>query len=169
MNHANHVFIVTLCIVFFGYLVKKFDFLTEKEGKTISKFLMHTTFPALMLVSTLRLKLEPSLYFIPFLSIGFGIVTLSIAWLVFKKEAWNMRGLLTMGSGGANAGLFAFPIVEGIWGRDALMYSIMFDIGNTVVVFGLVYTLGNYFATKNTGIPLSTKALSRTIFRKVIT
>lgn len=168
MGHANHVFIITLCIVAVGYLVKKFDFLTEKEGKTISKFLMHTTFPALMLVSTVRLKLEPSLYFIPFIAIASGVVTLSIAWFVFKKEVGEMRGLLTMSAGGSNTGLFAFPIIEGIWGRDALMYAIMFDIGNTVVVFGFVYTLGNYFATKNTGVLLTTKALMNTVFKKVI-
>jgi malate permease and related proteins len=168
MSHVNHVFLITLCIVVVGFFIKKYDFLTEKEGKTISKFLMHTTFPALMLVSTVRLKLEPSLYFIPFIAIAFGIVTLTLAWFFFKKEVGNMRGLLTMSSGGSNIGLFAFPIIEGIWGRDALMYAIMFDIGNTAVVFGLVYTLGNYFATKNAGIPLSIKALSTTVFRKVI-
>jgi hypothetical protein len=32
-------------------LIKKLGYISEKEGKTISRFLMHTTFPALMLVS----------------------------------------------------------------------------------------------------------------------
>ncbi len=111
-------------------------FYSEKEGKTISRFLMHTTFPALMVVSTMRIKLESSLFLIPFLTLLFGSTMLLIAWFVFRKYPNDMRGLLTMGAGGLNTGLFAFPIIEGIWGRDALVYAIMFDIGNTVVVFG---------------------------------
>ena len=148
MNQANDVFLITLAMIIFGYLIKKYNYVTEKEGKTISRFLMHTTFPALMVVSTMRIKLESSLFLIPFLTLAFGSTMLLIAWFVFRKYPNDMRGLLTMGAGGLNTGLFAFPIIEGIWGRDALVYAIMFDIGNTVVVFGLVYSIGNYFAKK---------------------
>ncbi len=148
MNQANDVFLITLAMIIFGYLIKKYNYVTEKEGKTISRFLMHTTFPALMVVSTMRIKLESSLFLIPVLTLAFGSTMLLIAWFVFRKYPNDMRGLLTMGAGGLNTGLFAFPIIEGIWGRDALVYAIMFDIGNTVVVFGLVYSIGNYFAKK---------------------
>jgi malate permease and related proteins len=148
MNQANDVFLITLAMIIFGYLIKKYNYVTEKEGKTISRFLMHTTFPALMVVSTMRIKLESSLFLIPVLTLAFGSLMLLIAWFVFRKYPNDMRGLLTMGAGGLNTGLFAFPIIEGIWGRDALVYAIMFDIGNTVVVFGLVYSIGNYFAKK---------------------
>ena len=148
MNQANDVFLITLAMIIFGYLIKKYNYITEKEGKTISRFLMHTTFPALMVVSTMRIKLESTLFLIPFLTLLFGSTMLLIAWFVFRKYPNDMRGLLTMGAGGLNTGLFAFPIIEGIWGRDALVYAIMFDMGNTVVVFGLVYSIGNYFANK---------------------
>ena len=135
-------------MIIFGYLLKKFNYISEKEGKTISRFLMHTTFPALMVVSTMRIKLESSLFLIPVWAFAFGSTMLLIAWFVFRKYPNDMRGLLTMGAGGLNTGLFAFPIIEGIWGRDALVYAIMFDIGNTVVVFGIAYSIGNYFAKK---------------------
>lgn len=163
MQQANNVFLITLAMIIFGYLLKKFDFLSEKDGKTISKFLMHTTFPALMLVSTARIKLEPSLFLIPFMAFAFGSLLLLVAWFAFKKQPNDLRGLLTMGAGGLNTGLFAFPIIEGIWGRDGLVYLIMFDIGNTAVVFGLVYTIGSYFASKNIG-----KVNTLTILKKVI-
>jgi malate permease and related proteins len=150
MHQANSVFLTTLFLVAIGFALKKLDFITEKEGKTISKFLMHTTFPALLLVSTIRIKLEPQLFLIPLITFIYGIVMLTIAWFVFKKNPNQIRGLLTMASSGFNSGLFAFPIIEGIWGRDALMYAIMFDIGNTFIVFGLTYTVGNYFSDKGT-------------------
>jgi malate permease and related proteins len=146
MNQANNVFLITFALITFGYLIKRMDYISEKEGKVLSTFMMHTTFPALMLVSTIRMKLEVSLSFIPLASLFFGSTLLVIAWLVFKKYDFKWRGLLIMGAGGFNTGLFGFPLIEGIWGRDALMYAIMYDIGNLVVVFGLVYTVGSYFA-----------------------
>jgi malate permease and related proteins len=148
MNQANNVFLITLALIILGFLIKKFGYVSENDGKTISRFLMHTTFPALMLVSTIRVQLDAHLFLIPIMAFIFGSLMLLIAWFVFKSYPNNMRGLLIMGAGGLNTGLFAFPIIEGIWGRDGLVYAIMFDIGNTAVVFGLVYTIGSYFALK---------------------
>ncbi len=148
MNQANNVFLVTLAIIIFGFLIKKLGYISENEGKTISKFFMHTTFPALMLVSTMRIKLEPGLLIIPIIAFVLGSIMILLAWFVFKNYTNDLRGLLTMGSSGFNTGLFAFPIIEGIWGRDGMIYVIMYDIGNTAVVFGLVYTIGSYFASK---------------------
>jgi malate permease and related proteins len=163
MNQANAVFLITLALVLFGYLLKKFDFLTEKEGKVLSKFLMHTTFPALMLVSMIRVKLDNTLLLLPLFAIVLGSICLLIAWFVFKKYPNDLRGLFTMSVAGVNTGLFGYPIIEGIWGRDALVYAIMFDIGNTLLVFGLAYSLGCYFATKQ-----ANKIDFKAIFHKMI-
>ena len=151
MNQANNVFLITLAMIVFGFLIKKLGYISEKEGKTISRFLMHTTFPALMLVSTIRIKLEPSLFLIPVMAFLLGSIMILMALFVFKNYPNDLRGLLTMGASGFNTGLFAFPIIEGIWGREGLVYAIMYDIGNTAVVFGLVYTTGHYFASKGKG------------------
>jgi malate permease and related proteins len=151
MNQANNVFLITLTIIIFGFLIKKLGYISEKEGKVISKFLMHTTFPALMLVSTVRIKFEPSLFLAPIIAFVLGTIMLIIAFFIFKNYPNDMRGILTMGSSGFNTGLFAFPIIEGIWGREGLIFAIMYDIGNIVVVFGFIYTIGSYFASKGQG------------------
>jgi malate permease and related proteins len=146
MNQANHVFLITLAVVATGYAIKRWGFITEKDGKVISKFLMHTTFPALMLVSTINIKLEAHLFLFPLSAFIYESILLVIAWFVFKQYPNHLRGLLTMSSSGFNLGLFAFPIIESIWGRGALINVIMMDVGNTFVVFGLIYSIGNYFS-----------------------
>jgi len=50
---------------------------------------------------------------------------------------------------GFNIGLFAYPMIEMIWGEKGLLYVIMFDIGNSFVIFGLSYTIGLIFSPKN--------------------
>lgn len=151
MNQTNSVFLITLGIAIMGFLIKKFDFVTENDGKSISKFLMHTTFPALMIVSTLRIKFEPTLFLIPLICIALGVTMTIVGWVWFAKYPNPIRGVLTMACGGLNVGLFAFPIIEGIWGREGLVYVAMFDIGNTIITFGLVYSVGSYFAAKGEG------------------
>lgn len=51
-----------------------------------------------------------------------------------------------MGSGGWNVGLFGFPLIESIWGAKALLFAIMYDIGNTFLAFGILYPIGNHFS-----------------------
>lgn len=163
MNQTNSVFLITLGIATMGFLIKKFDFITEKDGKAISKFLMHTTFPALMIISTLRIDFEPTLFLIPLICIVLGGVMTLVGWFWFANHSDKMRGVLTMACGGLNVGLFAFPIIEGIWGREGLVYVAMFDIGNTIITFGLVYSVGSYFAAKGEGSVSYKKVLKKVI------
>lgn len=150
MTQANHVFLITLSIIALGFFLKKYRFVTEDDGKIISKFLMHTTFPALMLVSMVRVELSPSLFLIPLLCLVFCGLMLTIAWFWFSNYSNELRGVLTMGAGTANVGLFGFPIIEGLFGKEALVYAVMYDIGNTIIAFGVVYSLGTYFASGGT-------------------
>ncbi len=164
MNQTNSVFVITIAIILTGFLLKKYNLISEKEGKTISKFLMHTTFPALMIISMARVKLETSLILIPIFALVVGLSMLLIAWIWFSNYEKALRGVLTMGVGGFNSGLFGFPIIEGLFGKQAMVYAIMFDIGNTFIVFGAIYSIGTYFSTKKkseTGIkPIIKKVFS---------
>ncbi len=164
MTQTNQVFITTLVIILLGYFLKKFNFVTEKDGKVISKFLMHTTFPALMIVSTSSVKLELSLIYIPIFAVIVGLSMLSIAWIWFSNYENAIRGVLTMGLGGFNSGLFGFPIIEGLFGKQAMVYAVMFDIGNTFIVFGVIYSIGTYFST-NKKDHTNVKQILKKIFR----
>ena len=166
MTQANTVFILTLSLIFLGYLIKRFDIISETEGRVLSKVLMHTTFPALMLLSMLRIKLEANLFLIPLISISLSCLMILIAWFWFVDLPNKLRGVLTMSVGSFNSGLFGFPVVEGIWGREGLVYAIMFDIGVTLTVFCIVYTIGVYFASKGEA-RVSTKIIFQKILRLI--
>jgi predicted permease len=144
MNTTNLVFGSALIIIGLGYLLKSLKFIEPQDAKSISKFLMHTTFPALVFTTMLKVKLIAML---------FGFLSSYLGFLFFKKEAPTHRGILTMGSAGWNLGLFAYPLIEGIWGWEGLTYAIMFDLGNSVINFMVNYGMGTYLAgnhgTKN--------------------
>lgn len=161
MNPTNSTFLLTFAFIAFGYALKKGGLITEQDGKTLSKFMMQTSFPALVLLLFMQVHFEPHLFTRTGLAIGLGSTMLTIAWFAFKTYPNALRGILTMGAGGLNTVMFGFPIVEGIWGRDALTYAVLFDLGNTIVVFALVYPIGSYFA-------LSGQTHVMTVLKKVM-
>jgi predicted permease len=146
MNTTNLVFGSALIIIGIGYLLKSLRFIEMNDAKSISKFLMHTTFPALVFTTMLKVELSAALGWLPLIAMLFGFLSSFIGFLVFKKEAPTHRGILTMGSAGWNLGLFAYPLIEGIWGWQGLTYAIMFDLGNSVINFMVNYGMGTYLA-----------------------
>jgi len=167
MNQTNTVFICALVIISFGYFLKYKSIITEKEGKVISKLLMHTTFPALIIVTMMRVHIEAKLLLLPVLSFCFSIFSMLTAAWIFKRQGSKLRALLIMGSGGFNLGLFAYPLIEGIWGPAGMVYAAMFDLGNSLAIFGLVYGTGVFLSDKKDGVTV--KENIKNAFLKIIT
>jgi predicted permease len=110
---------------------------------------MHSTFPALIFVTMVRVNFELNLLLLPVIAFFFSVFTMVTARYFFKSQAQKMKAMLIMGSGGFNLGLFAYPLIEGIWGQAGMVYAAMFDIGNAFAVFGLVYGTGAFMSEQN--------------------
>lgn len=164
MDQINQVFLLTFLVISTGFLLKKFNIISEKEGKIISKFMLHTTFPALMFVSSASIKFNSNLLAIPVVCFLTGLLMILTGWFVFYNYPSKLRGILMLGFGATNVGFFGFPLVEGLFGKEALIYLVMYDIGNTVLGFGLAYPIGKYFAYET-----STKIDWNAILKKVFT
>lgn len=152
MADINLVFLSTMLIISLGYFLRKYDLVTLEHGKAVSRFLMHTTFPALMITSMAKVPLSPSLLLIPLLVILYSSIMLGIAWYWFKDYPNAIRGVITMACGGFNVGLFGFPMIEGLFGKEAMPFAIMYDMGNAIAIFGIVYGIGLYFKNRGSGI-----------------
>ncbi len=146
MTDPNIVFGSALCIIAIGYALKSVGFIQEQDGKSISKFLMHTTFPALVFSTMIRVNITWDLIYLPLIAMFFGMFLSFTAFYLFKNTEPENRGVMTIGSAGFNLGIFAYPLIEGIFGIQGLTYAIMFDLGNSVVNFFVNYGMGNYFS-----------------------
>ncbi len=142
----NQEFLYIIIIIAFGYLLKRFNILQEKDGEVISKIIFKITLPALVLVTFDSVKIETSLIILPIIVLVYGIITACLGLFVFKNEERELKGSLLMLSSGFNVALFAFPLVYVIWGIDGLTYFSMFDVGASFVVFGICFILGSYFS-----------------------
>ncbi|WP_024872452.1 AEC family transporter [Tolumonas lignilytica] len=161
---VNQQFMLSICIILLGYLAKRTKYLTEKEGESIAQIIFNITLPALVINVFSVLPLQPQLILLPVL--GFvvnGLLCLCILF-IFRKHERPVRGMMGMALPGANIGLFAYPLVEAIWGKHGLTYIAMYDLGNSYVVFLVCYTVGAYFSGEK---PLSWQQLLHSVVRSV--
>lgn len=158
-------FMYIILIILLGYVLKRLHILEEKDGEVISKIIFKITLPALVLVTFDSVKIEVSLMLIPVLVIIYGILITILGILLFKNEEKELKGTFLMLASGFNVGLFAFPLVFVIWGMNGITYFSMFDIGTSVITFGIAYLLGSYFS--NEGLQLKPKEIVKKLGKSI--
>ena len=148
MANPNLVFLLSLLFVLFGYFLKRIGLLDENDSRSISKIILNVTLPALILRTISGADIIPSLGFLPVSAVAYGALVCGILLLFNRRKGPEDKAILSMGAIGFNNGMFAYPIVEGIFGLAGLQYLALFDIGSGLSVFGLSYMLAAYYSAK---------------------
>ena len=146
MGNVNYQFLLSFLIIGLGYLSKRSGLLQERDGAVLTRIIFNFTLPGVVITTFSTIKVDASFLLLPCISLGFGLIMAIAALFVFGKEKSNNRGMLSMVLPGFNIGLFAYPLVEVLFGNQALKYIASFDMGNALIVFVICYVLANYFA-----------------------
>jgi predicted permease len=141
----NIVFLSAVLVIALGYVLRKTGLVTREHGTILAKLVINVTLPALILETLPGVELSFSLLFLPLLALAHSAVAFAAATVLFRRRPPAERGLMTMCSMGFNNGLFAFPIVMGIWGTEAVRMLAIFDVGNGLTVLGINYVVAGWF------------------------
>ena len=167
MDSFNFTFLLSLSIIVLGYLLKAIRVLSEDHGKYLSKIILNVTLPALILRTISSIELDFSLVLAPLICILFSLIVSLLAGLLLKRYPDREKGVAWMSSLGFNIGLFAYPIMEGLFGREGLTTVAMLDFGNAFIVFGLSYFMGFRFSEKRGGRSLKLKEILLLFLRSI--
>jgi malate permease and related proteins len=163
MNNINYQFTISLIIIALGYISKKAGLLSEKDGDGLTRLIFNFTLPAIVITTFSTMKFDNSLLLFPVICISFGLIMALLGLFIFRKEQGKNRGMLAMLLPGFNVGLFAYPIVESALGKKGLQHIAMFDMGNSFIVFIVLYIIANSFSQTDS------KGRSKKILKKVLT
>ncbi|XOQ60313.1 MAG: AEC family transporter [Clostridium sp.] len=158
IENVNSQFILFILIIGLGYTLKRLNIIRESDGDGVSRIIFNVTLPALIINTFDTMKLDTSLVFITITSLLFGILMSIVGLFAFKNEDRTLKGTLDMIVPGFNVGLFAYPIVQAIFGTEGLKYIGMFDMGNSITMFVICYLIASYFSPNNKTISLKTTA-----------
>lgn len=149
IGNVNNQFALSLLIIALGYFFKKINILKDEDGDSLSRIIFNITLPALIISTFNSMKIENSLIFISLISMGYGLIMSSLGILLFRKESNKLRGTFSMLVPGFNVGLFAYPLVQAIWGSNGLKYFGMFDMGNSITIFVFCYIIASFYSSDN--------------------
>jgi len=102
---------------------------------------LNFTLPATVITVFSTIQLDKSLFLMPFMNIMYCSLLASVAFIIFRKQPKEEKGMLTMQFASFNIGLFAYPLIEATWGSTGLKYFGMFDMGNSLMTFGTAYII----------------------------
>lgn len=146
MEHVNGQFLLSLSIIILGYLCRRTGVVTAPDGEGLARIIFNITLPALIITTFSTIQIDFSLILMTVLSSLYGLLMTVVGLIVFHKDSRKTRGMLSMLLPGFNIGLFAYPLVEAIWGQEGLKYFGMFDVGNSFVIFVVCYLLASHFS-----------------------
>jgi predicted permease len=152
MNNANEQFLLSMLIIIIGYVFKRVNLIKEEDGESLSRIIFNITLPALIINTFNTIVIDFSLILITIIGIVYGLFMALLGGVVFKNEDRKTRGMLSMLVPSFNIGLFAYPLVEAIWGHEGIKYFGMFDVGNSLVVFGVSYIVAGYFSSEKSDL-----------------
>ncbi|WP_278279579.1 MULTISPECIES: AEC family transporter [Clostridium] len=159
ISSVNYQFISFVIIITLSYILKRFGLIKEADGDGMARILFNVTLPALIIDTFNSMKLDSSLIILTIIGAIYGLAMSFLGVFIFRKAPQNVRGALSMVVPGFNVGLFAYPIIEAIFGKPGLKYIGMFDIGNSIPIFVFCYIIASLFSTSeaNIGIKEITK------------
>lgn len=165
MNNINSQFLMSMLIIILGYICKRLKVVKQQDGEALARIVINITLPCLIVTTFSTLKIDPSLVKLTLINIVYGISITAIGLYVFRKKKRKAKGVLLMLLPTFNIGLFAYPLVQVIWGHEGVKYFGMFDVGNSLIIFGLCYIIASYFSGESENIDI--KEIICKIFKSI--
>ncbi len=163
MVDVNTQFFLSFILIVLGYAIKRAHLVNERDGEGLAKVILNVTLPALILDTITTIDIDPALGLLPFIAIVYSFSLVLLPSFLFRKQDRTLRGNLIICTVGFNIGLFAYPLIEGIFGSEGLKYIAMFDVGNALIIFGLCYVIGVKFS------PTESRVDAKYILKKLVT
>ncbi len=139
--------LILLVIVIVGYVAGKLKYMGEDLDRRLSNIIIDITCPALILSSTMGGTLPDRRLILPLLGISFltYLLLTAVAWFLprFLTHRIEDRGPVGFALMFGNVGFIGYPIVDAIFGHQAVFYAAILNVVNTLSVFTIGVMLVN--------------------------
>ena len=151
MNFNNfQILLSVFSLIFVGYISKAFKIIDEDFARKAIKFLFFLPLPILVFLSFATTKLDISLGIYPIISIIIQSILIVISYFIGKLLKFDNKtiGTLIAASGITSTLVFALPFIQAFYGIENLKYLFMYDFGNGLMAWTVVYLITGYLGNK---------------------
>lgn len=144
------ILVSVFILIFTGYLSKTFKVVDEDFAKKAIKFLFFLPLPILVFLSFATTKLDLTLSIYPIISIVVQCILIIVSFLLGKLLKFDNKstGTLIAAAGITSTLVFALPFIQAFYGTENLKYLFMYDFGNGLMAWTVVYLITGYLGNK---------------------
>lgn len=148
--NSFQIIISVFSLIFIGYFSKLLKMIDEDFARKAIKFLFFLPLPILVFLSFATTKLDLSLSVYPIISIIIQSILIVISFIIGKLLKFNNKtiGTLIAASGITSTLVFALPFIQAFYGTENLKYLFMYDFGNGLMAWTVVYLITGYLGNK---------------------
>ena len=157
----TNLFLLILCLII-GLLLQYVKNLPKDTHIALNTIILHVPLPALALLSIPNLQWEMSLISLCLVSWILFAVSYFLFRYLGKKGQWSdsVIGCLTLTAGLGNTAFVGFPMIEALYGKEAIKYGVFLDQPGT---FLIVSSIGIYVAVLYSAGKLRKRDLAKKI------
>lgn len=131
-----------VAIVAIGYGIKRLGWASKRDFTLLSNIVLRITMPAALITYFNTFDVGWALLGISALAFGFNVVQQCLGYLLARRAGRREQAFAVLNSGSYNIGAFSMPYIAGFLGPAPVLYTSMFDIGNSVASAGVGYGWG---------------------------
>ncbi len=131
-----------VAIVGIGFGIKKIGWARPRDFTLLSHIVLKITMPAALITYFNDFTVGWALLGISALAFGFNLTQQVLGFLLARRAGRSEQAFAVLNSGSYNIGAFSMPYVAGFLGPGPVLYTSMFDIGNSVGSAGVGYGWG---------------------------
>lgn len=135
---------IPLAVIFLlGFMAKKIGLLKKEDSETVGKIIINLVAPAAIAGAFAQISLQSNLLMLPLAGAGTVLILLGIGYLLSRllRLEGKTRGAFLISFPTLEGGTIGYALMLAVFGEAGLSRIALFDFGNAVVEFGLIYSL----------------------------
>ena len=165
---ANEPFVTSALIILLGYVLKKTGVLNETAGESLSNVALNVTLPAVILTNVPGFPLRDGANAVlPAFSLIGTALMVSAGYLLLRRRDRADLGLVLTSLSGYNLGLFAVPLVVGLYGMEGVTRFLLIDLGNAIGVFVISYLFAAIYSPTRGATRIGPATIARMLMGSV--
>lgn len=129
-------------IIAIGFLIKRLGWVRAKDFPIFSNIVLRITLPCALAVGFDTFTLTPSLLSLALIAFVVCVIQAITGFFLGRRQGRVGQAFGVINLGGHNIGIFAMPYLSGMLGAHAMVYAMIFDVGNTLAAAGVGYAWG---------------------------
>jgi len=137
-----------VAVVAIGYGFKRLGWLRQEHFSVLAIIVLRITLPAALITSFNSITITGTMAWLILIGLAVNVIQQLFTWVIARHRTPERRSFATLHAGSYNIGAFAMPYVSQLVGGSGVVYTAMFDIGNSLAVGGIGYSWGLALVSK---------------------